>query len=143
MNNNEKYMKIALIEANKAYKKGEIPVGAIIVDEKGRIISKGYNNKEIKKDITCHAEIIAIRKAAKKLNTWHLDNCTLYVTLEPCLMCYGAITESRIKKVVCAVKSPKYGYSKFIDYENDIDFTIGILEKESSKLLKEFFKDKR
>ena len=94
-----KYMKLALIEANKAFNKGEVPVGAIIVNDK-RIISKAYNKKEKNNCALEHAEIIAIKKASKKLNNWRLCNSTIYVTLEPCPMCASAIRQSRIKKIV-------------------------------------------
>ena len=97
MNNEEIFMREALKEAKKAYGKLEIPVGAIIVKD-GKIISRGYNQKEGKKDSTRHAEIIAIQKACKKLNSWRLLDCEMYVTLEPCSMCAGAIIQSRINK---------------------------------------------
>ncbi len=94
----EKFMKEALREAKKAYKKLEVPVGAVIVKD-GKIIARGYNQKETKTDTTKHAEMIAIQKASKKLTAWRLINCEMYVTLEPCAMCAGAIINSRIKKV--------------------------------------------
>ena len=89
---NEKYMELAISMAKKAFKKGEIPVGAVIV-KNGKIIAKSYNTKEKNKDVTCHAEINAIKKACKKLKTWHLEECELYTTLEPCMMCTGAIIQ--------------------------------------------------
>ena len=107
--NDEYYMKIALGLANKAFSKGDIPVGAVIVKD-NKIISKSYNTKNIKKCAINHAEIDAIRRACKKLNSWHLDDCTLYVTLEPCLMCCGAILQSRIKHVVYGTNCAKFGY---------------------------------
>ena len=97
MEEKEKYMKEALKEAKKAYDKLEIPVGAIIVKD-GKIIARAHNNKEEKNDTTKHAEIIAIQKASKKLNTWRLTDCEMYVTLEPCSMCAGALIQARIKK---------------------------------------------
>ena len=94
----EKFMKEALKEAKKAYEKEEVPVGAVIVKD-GKIIARAHNLKETKKDTTRHAEIIAIQKASKKLNAWRLEDCEMYVTLEPCSMCAGALIQSRIKKV--------------------------------------------
>ena len=94
----EKYMKIALEEAKKAYNKDEIPVGAVII-KNGEVVAKAYNLKETKQDTTNHAEILAIKKASKKLGTWRLTDCEMYVTLEPCSMCAGALIQSRIKKV--------------------------------------------
>ena len=103
-----KYMKEAIKEAKKAYNKNEIPVGAIIVKD-DKIISRGYNIKEGKKDTTKHAEIIAIQKASKKLDSWRLNDCEMYVTLEPCSMCAGAIIQSRIKKIYIGTMDPKTG----------------------------------
>ena len=102
------YMDEAIKTAYKAEKYRDIPIGAVIV-ENGRIISKGYNCKEKNKDVTAHAEIVAIRKACKKKKTNYLNECILYVTLEPCKMCMGAIEQSHISKVVYCLKSPKYG----------------------------------
>ena len=143
------YMELALKEARKAYKKDEVPVGAIIV-KSGKVIAKAYNQKEKKQNPTKHAEIIAIEKACKKLKTWHLDDCILYVTLEPCLMCAGAIIQSRIKKVVYAASSEKFGYIESIDnvFNNKknnhlVEIEKGICKKESQELLKKFFKQKR
>lgn len=104
----EQFMKEALKEAQKAYNKLEIPVGAVIVKD-GKIISKAHNIKEEKQDTTKHAEIIAIQKASKKLETWRLNDCEMYVTLEPCSMCAGAIIQSRIKKVYIGTMDEKTG----------------------------------
>ncbi len=146
---NEKYMKIALTEAKKALKNGDVPVGAIIVKE-NKIIARGYNKKEKNKDSTNHAEIIAIRKACKKLNSWRLDDCIMYVTLEPCLMCAGAILQARMKKLIYAVNNEKFGFVGSIDniINNDknnhfVEIEKDILREESLRLLKNFFKDKR
>lgn len=142
------YMKIALKEAIKAKKQDEVPVGAVIVKD-NKIISKAHNQKEKKQNPIKHAEIIAIERACKKLRTWHLDECILYVTLEPCLMCAGAIMQSRIKKVVFATYSEKFGYTKTIDEiskkVNDkyIKMEKGLYEEESKLLLKNFFEQKR
>ena len=126
-----------------------MPVGAVIIKDK-KVISKAHNQKEKKKNATKHAEIIAIEKACRKLKTWHLDNCILYVTLEPCLMCAGALIQSRIKKVVYSTKSEKFGYVESIDNlflknKNNhlVEIENGLCAKESQKLLKDFFKQKR
>lgn len=146
---NKKYMNLALKEAKKAYKNDDVPVGAIIVKD-NKVISKAHNQKEKKKNATRHAEIIAIEKACKKLKTWHLDNCILYVTLEPCLMCAGAIIQSRIKKIVYATSSEKFGYIESIDNillnkknNHIVEIEKGICCSDSQKLLKDFFKQKR
>jgi len=142
------YMKIALLEAKKSLKYGDVPVGAIIV-KNGKVIAKAYNEKEKKKNAIKHAEIIVIEKACKKLKTWHLDDCDLYVTLEPCLMCCGAIIQSRIKNIFYSTESKKFGYVEsinelFNDKNNHTPNVYSGLEKEqSAKLLIDFFKDKR
>ena len=142
------YMKIALLEAKKSLKYGDVPVGAIIV-KNGKIIAKACNEKEKKKNAIKHAEIIVIEKACKKLKTWHLDDCDLYVTLEPCLMCCGAIIQSRIKNIYYSTESKKFGYVEsinelFNDKNNHTPNVYSGLEKEqSAKLLIDFFKDKR
>jgi tRNA(adenine34) deaminase len=145
----EKYMNIALKEAAKAYKKGDVPVGAVIVEE-GKIIAKGYNKKESKKIATKHAEIVAIEKACKKKKSWYLDNCTLYVTMEPCIMCCGAILQSRIKKVIYATCNEKFGGVESIEkiFENNknnhrVEIEKGICQNDASKIIKKFFKEQR
>lgn len=142
-------MKEALKEARKSYKNDDVPVGAVIV-RNDKIIAKAHNQKEKNKIATQHAEILAIEKACKKINSWHLDECTLYVTLEPCLMCFGAILESRIKKIVYATSSEKFGFDSStgnILYEKinnkNIEIINGICKEESQKLLVDFFKSKR
>ena len=142
--NDEYYMNIALKEANKAYHKDEVPIGCVIV-KKGKIISKSYNQKEQKNIATYHAEIIAINKACQKLKTWHLENCTLYTTVEPCLMCTGAIIQSRISKVVYGTKNETFGYlSKAIKTKKvKIEAKGNVLKKECSNILSDFFKEKR
>ena len=139
----EKYMIEAIKQAKKAYKKDEVPIGAIIV-KNNKIISKGYNKKEKKHIVTNHAEIIAIEKANKKLKTWHLDECELYTTLEPCMMCSGAIIQSRIKNVYCSIKNDNNDLIKIIK-ENmlKIDIEYGICKKESLSLIQSFFNKKR
>ena len=145
----EKYMKIALKEAKKAYEKKEIPVGAVIVKD-DKIIAKAYNLKETKSDTTKHAEILAIQKASKKLQAWRLDGCEMYVTLEPCSMCAGALIQSRIKKVYIGTMDYKTGacgsvLNLLADYKfnHEVEFETGILAEECEKILKEFFKELR
>lgn len=145
---NESLLKIALKEAKKAYLKDEIPVGAIIVRNE-EIIARGHNLRITKNNALYHAEIVAIEKACKKLKTWRLDECFLYVTLEPCLMCCGAIIQSRIKKVIFGAKDEKGGaiiskYTIFDDKKlNHHPEYLFIEDLECSKILKEFFKEKR
>ncbi len=146
---NEKYMKIALNEAKKAAKNDEVPVGAVII-QNNKIISKAYNKKEKSKNIIKHAEIIAIEKANKKNKSWHLDDCIIYVTLEPCMMCMGAIIESHIKKIVYGCNSKKYGVVEFINQlpkkiKNNykIEIQSGILHDECKQILQTFFQNKR
>lgn len=141
---NEKYMKLAIKQAEKAYKNNEVPIGAIIV-KNNKIIAKAYNKKEKTKQVTKHAEIIVIEKACKKLKTWHLNDCELYTTVEPCLMCTGAIIQSRIKTVYCATKNEKFGELKnIINISNlKIDTKYDLLKEESVNLLQKFFSKKR
>ncbi len=145
----EKFMKMALNQAKKAYQLGEIPVGAVIV-KNGTVISRGYNLKEKTNNPCGHAEIIAINKACKKLASWRLEDCEMYVTLEPCLMCVGAIIHSRIKKIYIGTLDKKTGavISKIKgldDYivNHKVEYEKGILEEECSEILKNFFKDLR
>ncbi len=140
---NEKYMMLAINEAEKAYKKNDVPIGCVIVKE-GRIISKAHNKKEIKKNAIMHAEIIAIAKACKKLKTWHLDDCVLYTTVEPCMMCTGAIIQSRIKKIYYSISNKSFGELENYHLKNKkIFIQNNILNEESKKLLQQFFKEKR
>jgi tRNA(adenine34) deaminase len=147
--NNEKFMKEAIKEAKKAYDKLEIPVGAVIVKD-GKIISRAYNQKETKFDTTKHAEILAIQKASKKLGAWRLLDCDMYVTLEPCSMCAGAIINSRIKKVYIGTSDEKTGavgsvFNLFEDYtfNHKVEFEKGIMKEECEAILKQFFKELR
>lgn len=142
-------MKQALKEAKKAYKKLEVPVGAIIVKD-GKIIARAHNQKETKADTTKHAEILAIQKASKKLNSWRLIDCEMYVTLEPCTMCAGAIINSRIKKVYIGTMDEKTGavgsvLNLFEDYKfnHKVESQTGILAQECEEILKKFFKELR
>jgi len=142
-----KFMKIALIEAKKAYSRKEVPVGAVIVKD-DIVIAKAYNLREYKQTSLAHAEILAIAKACKKLNSWRLDGCTMYVTLEPCLMCAGAITQSRIKKVVIGALDEKNGVVESIANVFEIKTTTKVEyeienEEECSKILTNFFKELR
>ena len=146
MNEKERFMKEAIKEAKKAADKLEVPVGAVIVKE-GKIIARGHNLKETKTDTTKHAEIIAIQKASKKLNSWRLLDCEMYVTLEPCTMCAGALINSRIKKVYIGASDKKTGavgsvLNLFEDYifNHKVEVENGILKEECEKQLKEFFK---
>ncbi|MFA5603876.1 MAG: nucleoside deaminase [Bacilli bacterium] len=140
------YMKLALIEAKKSLKSNDVPVGAIIVKD-GIVLAKAHNKREKNQLVTNHAEIIAIEKACKKLNSWHLDDCILYVTLEPCLMCYGAIIQSRISKIFYAASSEKTGFFSNIPDTLKVNLESeqinNLYTKESSEMLKVFFKDKR
>lgn len=141
----QKFMKEALIEAKKAYDKQEIPVGAVIV-KNGRIISRAHNLKETKQTATAHAEILAIQKANKKLNNWRLVDCDIYVTLEPCDMCMGAILSSRIKNIYIGTLDPKKKEKIDINkYKEEYDTNIeyGIMQEKSEEILKNFFKDLR
>lgn len=145
----EFFMKASLKEAKKAYNEDEVPIGAVIVRD-GKIIAKAHNAREKRNIATYHAEILAIEKACKKLNSWRLDDCELYVTLEPCIMCAGAIVNARIKKVYYGAKEPKGGAceSRFnllssgvLNWQTECEG--GVLEEECSKILTDFFKQKR
>ena len=145
----EEYMKIALNEAKKAYNKLEVPVGAIIVKD-GKIIAKAYNEKEKRKDTTKHAEILAIQKASKKLKTWRLYGCDMYVTLEPCSMCAGALIQARIRKVYIGTMDEKTGACGSVlnlleDYKfnHKVEVQYGICKNDCEKILKDFFKNLR
>ena len=149
MTQDEIFMKEALKEAAKARKKDEVPIGAIIV-QNNKIIAKGHNLRESKNDALGHAEIIAIRKANKKLKSWRLVDCTIYVTVEPCSMCAGAILQSRIDRIVYGTEDIKGGalgssYNLFeqksINHIPEIE--SGVLKEECSQIIKDFFKKKR
>ena len=127
----------------------EVPVGAVIV-HKGKIIGSGYNLRETNKDPTAHAEIMAIKEASEHLGGWRLIDCTMYVTLEPCAMCAGAIVNSRIDRLVIGALDPKMGCCGSVEdlvrhnrFNHRVDLSVGILEEECSKLLKDFFKELR
>ena len=142
----EKFMKIALKEAQKAYDKLEVPVGAVIVKD-GKVIAKAHNLKETKFDTTKHAEILAIQKASKKLGSWRLLDCEMYVTLEPCSMCAGAMINSRIKKLYIGALDEKTGACGSVlnlleDYQfnHKIEIEKGVLKEKCEIILKQFFK---
>ena len=146
--NHSKNMKIALKQAKKAAKKGEVPVGAIIIRD-GKVIAKAHNLREKTKKATAHAEILAIEEANKKLKSWRLDSCTLYVTIEPCPMCAGAIIQSRIKTVVYGAKDIKSGSHDSVvnlfdrPYNHKVNVVDGVLEDECGKIITDFFKKLR
>lgn len=147
--NKEDYMLVALQEAKEAYKEDEVPIGCVIVKD-GEIIAKAHNHKEQKQDPTCHAEMECIRAAVRKLGNWHLDDCALYVTLEPCIMCAGSIINARIKEVYYGAADPKGGA-----FGSNMDITLvkrlnhypyyegQLLQAECSAILKDFFRNKR
>lgn len=146
MDRDVKYMKAAIAQARKAALLGEVPIGCVIV-YKDRIIGRGYNRRNTDKSTLSHAEITAIRKASKKLGDWRLEECELYVTLEPCQMCAGAIVQARIPRVVMACMNPKAGCAGSIlnvlnmpEFNHQVEVTRGVLEKECSELLTSFFK---
>ena len=137
------YMMEALKEANKAYKKGDVPVGCVIVCN-NKIIAKAYNKKEKTNNAIAHAEILAIKKACKKLKTWRLEQCEIYITMEPCLMCSGAIVQSRINKIYYGIKNDSFGGSKYIKiYNKKIEIKGNIMKDECHYLIKKFFEEKR
>lgn len=145
----EKYMKEALRQAKKAYKLDETPIGCVIVCE-GKIIGRGYNRRNTDKSPLAHAEISAIRKASRKLGDWRLEGCTLYVTLEPCQMCAGAIIQSRVTRVVVGCMNPKAGCAgsvlNLLDvkaFNHQAELTTGVLEEECSALMTGFFRELR
>ena len=144
-----KYMKEAKRQARKAYSLGEVPIGCVIVHE-GRIIGRGYNRRNTDKNTLAHAEITAIRKASKVIGDWRLEECTLYVTLEPSQMCAGAIVQARIPRVVMACMNPKAGCAGSIlnildmpQFNHQVEVVSGVMEEECSRMLKEFFKELR
>ncbi len=145
----EKYMKEALKQAKKAYALGEVPIGCVIVHE-GKIIGRGYNRRNTDKNTLAHAEITAINKASKVIGDWRLEECTLYVTLEPCQMCAGAIVQARIPEVVMGCMNPKAGCAGSIlnilempQFNHQVKVSRGILEADCSQMLKTFFEELR
>jgi tRNA(adenine34) deaminase len=149
MTQDEKYMKAAMAQAKKAYALDEVPIGCVIVQD-GRIIARGYNRRNTEKNALAHAELAAIRKASKKTGDWRLEDCTMYVTLEPCQMCAGAIVQSRLQRVVIATMNPKAGCAGSIlnllqveAFNHQVEITRGVMENECSEMLSTFFKELR
>ena len=145
----EKYMKEAIRQARKAYAIGEVPIGCVIV-YKDKIIGRGYNRRMADKNTLSHAELIAIRKASRKMDDWRLEECTMYVTLEPCQMCSGAIVQSRMSRVVVGCMNPKAGCAGSIlnllqmkEFNHQAELTTGVLEEECSQMMKDFFEELR
>lgn len=149
MTTDEKYMKEAIKQAKKAYALGEVPIGCVIVYE-DRIIGRGYNRRNTDKSTLAHAEITAIRKASKVIGDWRLEDCILYVTLEPCQMCSGAIVQARIPRVVMGCRNPKAGCGGSVlnilqepAFNHQVEITEDVLGDQCSNLLTEFFKELR
>ena len=149
MTEQEKYMKEAIRQAKKARALEEVPIGCVIVSG-GKIIARGYNRRNTDKNTLSHAELNAIRKASKKLGDWRLEGCTMYVTLEPCQMCAGALVQSRIDEVVIGSMSPKAGCAGSVlnlleveGFNHKVKITRGVLEEECSTMLSDFFKELR
>ena len=163
-NIDKKYMKAAIKQAQRAYQLGEVPIGCVIVYEgpreegiswnsnlkKGQIIGRGYNRRTTDKSTLAHGELMAIKKACRKLGDWRLEDCVMYVTLEPCQMCAGALIQSRMKRVVIGCMNPKAGSVGSVmnvlevsGFNHQVEVTKGVLEEECSQMLKEFFKELR
>ena len=149
MTTDEKYMRQAIKLAKKASDQGDVPIGCVIVYE-GKIIGRGYNRRNKDRSSLAHAELMAIKKASKVLNDWRLEKCRMYVTLEPCQMCAGAIVQARIPEIVIGCMNPKAGSAGSIinlldikEFNHQVDITKGILEEECSEMLVTFFKNLR
>lgn len=149
MNQEEKFMKAAIREAKKAEKIQEVPIGCVIVFE-DKIIARGYNRRNIDKNTLAHAELSAIKKASRKMGDWRLEGCTMYVTLEPCQMCAGAIVQSRMDKVVIGSMNPKAGCAGSVlnllqipAFNHQVELKKGVLEEEFSQMLSDFFRKLR
>ena len=147
--NTEKYMREAIKQAKKAAAIGEVPIGCVIVRD-GTILARGYNRRNIEGSTLAHAETIAIKKASKKLQDWRLEDCELYVTLEPCPMCAGAIVQARIPKVVIGAMNPKAGCAGSIldllqekRFNHQVDKVIGVLQEQCSQMMQDFFRELR
>lgn len=149
MTEDERFMKAALAQAKKARAIDEVPIGCVIVRE-GEIIARSYNRRNIDKNTLAHAELGAIRKASRKTGDWRLEECTMYVTLEPCQMCAGAIVQSRMRRVVIATMNPKAGCAGSVlnllqmqEFNHQVEITRGVLGEECSQMLSEFFRKLR
>ena len=146
MSADEKFMKAAITQARKAYAIDEVPIGCVIV-QNDKIIARGYNRRNIDKNTLAHAELSAIRKASKKTGDWRLEDCTMYVTLEPCQMCAGAIVQSRMKRVVIGSMNAKAGCAGSVlnllqmqQFNHQVEITRGVREEECSQMLSQFFR---
>ena len=149
MTTDEKYMREALKQAKKAYALNETPIGCVIV-QGDQIIGRGYNRRNTEKNPLAHAEITAIRKASRKTGDWRLEDCTMYVTLEPCQMCAGAIIQARMKRVVVGCMNPKAGCAGSVlnllqmeEFNHQAELITGVLEEECSSLMRQFFRELR
>ncbi len=149
MTQDEKYMRAAIREAKKAYALDEVPIGCVIV-QNDKIIARGYNRRNTDKNTLAHAEIAAIKKASRKTGDWRLEDCTMYVTLEPCQMCAGAIVQSRLGKVVIGSMNPKAGCAGSVlnllqmkEFNHQVEMEKGVLEEECSAMLSAFFQELR
>lgn len=149
MTTDEKYMKAAITQAKRAYLREETPIGCVIVFE-DKIIARGYNKRNWKKNTLAHAEILAINKASRVLGDWRLEGCTMYVTLEPCPMCAGAIVQARIPRVVIGSMNPKAGCAGSVmnllqvsGFNHQVELTTGVLGEECSQLMTSFFRELR
>lgn len=149
MTADEKFMKAAITQALKAYAIDEVPIGCVIV-QNDKIIARGYNRRNIDKNTLAHAELSAIRKASKKTGDWRLEDCTMYVTLEPCQMCAGAIVQSRMKRVVIGSMNAKAGCAGSVlnllqmqQFNHQVEITRGVREEECSQMLSQFFRELR
>lgn len=149
MTADEKYMKEAIKQAKKALKAGDVPIGCVIVHE-DKIIARGYNKRNAKKTTLAHAELLAMAKASKVIGDWRLEDCTMYVTLEPCQMCAGAIVQARIPRVVLGTMNPKAGCAgsvlnllKIEQFNHQVDVVYDILKEECACMLSDFFRDLR
>ena len=149
MTADEKFMKAAITQARKAYAIDEVPIGCVII-QNDKIIARGYNRRNIDKNTLAHAELSAIRKASKKTGDWRLEDCTMYVTLEPCQMCAGAIVQSRMKRVVIGSMNAKAGCAGSIlnllqmqQFNHQVEITRGVREEECSQMLSQFFRELR
>ena len=149
MTQDEKYMKAAIREAKKAYALDEVPIGCVIV-QNDKIIARGYNRRNTEGNTLAHAELSAIKKASKKTGDWRLEDCTMYITLEPCQMCAGAIVQARMKRVVIGSRNAKAGCAGSVlnllqeeRFNHQVELTEGVLEEECSAMLSDFFKELR
>ncbi len=149
MNNNERYMREALRQARKAYSIGEVPIGCVIVYQ-DKIIGRGYNKRNKNKTTLAHAELLAIERASKTMGDWRLEDCDMYVTLEPCQMCAGAIVQARIRQVVVGSMNPKAGCAGSIlnllqmkEFNHQVGLITGVMEEECTAVLQDFFRELR